>query len=74
MDDQLTFNQYISNMCSKAAMQLNIICRLAKVMGNEEKIAITNSFVYSNFNYCRLVSHPAHVNLRKKSKKFKNLV
>ena len=57
MDDQLTFNQYISNMCSKAAMQLNIICRLAKVMGNEEKIAITNSFVYSNFNYCRLVLH-----------------
>ena len=44
-------------MCSKTAMQLNPVCRLAKFMGNKEKIAMINSFVYSNFGYCPLVWH-----------------
>ena len=55
IDNQLSFNQHISKLCSKAAMQLNAICRLAKFMGNKEKIAMINSFVYSNFNICPLV-------------------
>ena len=50
-DNQLRFNQHISKLCSKAAMQLNAICRLAKFMGNNEKIAMINSFVYFNYNY-----------------------
>ena len=29
----------------------------AKFMGNKDKIAMVNSFVYSNFNYCPLVWH-----------------
>ena len=57
IDNQLSFNQHISKLCSKAATQLNAICRLAKFMGNKEKIAMINSFVYSNFNYCPLVWH-----------------
>ena len=52
IDNQLSFNQHTSKLCSKAAMQLNAICRLAKFMGNKEIIAMINSFVYSNFNYC----------------------
>ena len=50
IDNQLSFNQHISNLCSKAPMQRNAICRLAKFAGKKEKIAILNSFVYSNFN------------------------
>ena len=57
IDNQLTFNQHISKLCSKAAMSLNAICRLPKFMGNKEKIAMINHFVYSNFNYCPLVWH-----------------
>ena len=57
IDNQLRFNQHISKLCSKATMQLNAICRLAKFMGNEQKIAMINSFVYSNFNCCPLVWH-----------------
>ena len=38
-------------------MKLNAICRLAKFMGNKEKIAMKNSSAYSNFNYCPLVWH-----------------
>ena len=55
--NQRTHNQHISKLCSKAAMQLNAICRLEKFMRNKEKTAIINSFVYSNFNYCSLVWH-----------------
>ena len=51
IDNQLSLNQHISKLYSKAAMQLNTICRLAKFMGSKEKIAMLNSFVYSNFNY-----------------------
>ena len=57
IDDLLTFNQHISKLCSKAAMQLNAMCRLAKFMGNKEKIPTINSFVYSNFNYRPFVWH-----------------
>ena len=56
-DDQLKFNEHISILCSKAAMQLNALSRLQKYMGKAEKEAIINSFVLSNFNYCPLVWH-----------------
>ena len=57
IDNQLSFIQHISKLCSKATIQLNAICRLAKLMGNKEKIAMINSFVYCNFSYCPLVWH-----------------
>ena len=57
IDDQLRFNEHISILCSKAAMQLNALSRLQKYMGKSEKEAIINSFILSNFNYCPLVWH-----------------
>ena len=38
-------------------MQLNAINRLQRFMGKEQKEAPTNSFIFSNFNYCQLVWH-----------------
>ena len=38
-------------------MQLNALGRLQKYMGKPEKVAIVNSFIYANFNYCSLVWH-----------------
>ena len=55
IDDQLRFNEHISILCSKAAMQLNALSRLQKYMGKSEKEAIIKSFILSNFNYCPLV-------------------
>ena len=63
IDNQLSFNQRISKLCSKAAMQLNTIGRLAKFMGNKEKIAMINSFV-SHFRHL-LSRISAHVNHHK---------
>ena len=55
INDQLKFNEHISVLCSKAAMQLNALSRLQKCMGKSEKEAVINSFIFSNFNYCPLV-------------------
>ena len=35
IDNQLSFNQLMSKLCSKASMQINAICRLAEFMGNK---------------------------------------
>ena len=50
IDNQQNFNQHISNLCSKAAMQLNTICRLVKFMGSKEKMSMINNFAYSSSN------------------------
>ena len=38
-------------------MQLNAISRLQRFMGKEQKEALINSFIFSNFNYWQLVWH-----------------
>ena len=55
--NRLSFDDHISKLCSKAAMQLNAIFRLKKCMSQKELEVILNSFIYSNFNYCPLVWH-----------------
>ena len=57
IDNHLRFGQHMSSLCSKAPMQLNALGRLQKYMGKPEKVAIVNSFIYANFNYCPLVWH-----------------
>ena len=36
----------------KLQWQLNALGRLQKYMGKPEKVAIVNSFIFANFNYC----------------------
>ena len=57
MDNTLSFDKHISNLCKKASNQLNAIGRIQKYMGFKEKEVLLNSFVLSNFNYCPLVWH-----------------
>ena len=55
LDYKLNFDQHISNICKKAASQLNVLKRLKSFIGFAEKEILVQSFVYSNFNYCPLV-------------------
>ena len=55
IDNKLNFEEHISELCKKASMQLNTISRLQRFMGKEQKEALINSFISSNFNYCPLV-------------------
>ena len=55
IDDQLSFNLHISNICKSASKQLNALVRLKSFLGFEERKVLINSFILSNFNYCPLV-------------------
>ena len=57
LDNKLNFDAHISDLCKKAAKQLNVLKRLKQFIGFEERKTLVQSFVYSNFNYCLLVWH-----------------
>ena len=52
---KLDFDPHISNLCKKAATQLNVLKRLKSSIGFKEKKILVQSFIYSNFDYCPLV-------------------
>ena len=54
---RLNFQPHISNLCKKAAAQLNVLKRLKTFIELKEKQIFVQSFVYSNFNYCLLVRY-----------------
>ena len=49
------FSQHISACCKKAARQLNALVRICKDLNINSRIAISNSFIMSNFYHCPLV-------------------
>ena len=55
LDYKLNFDPHISNLCKKAAAQLNVLKRLKSFIGFTEKEVLVQSFVDSNFNYFPLV-------------------
>ena len=54
-DCRLDFDPHISNICKKAATQLNILQRIKSFIGIKEKKVLAQSFIFSNFEYCPLV-------------------
>ena len=54
-NNDIEFTESVSNLCSKAAMQVNALGRLQKYIGKSVKVDIVNSFIYANFNYWPLV-------------------
>ena len=55
IDDKLNFTEHISDVCTKAGRQLNILQRLKKVLDNKSLMAIYKSFIMSNFIFCPIV-------------------
>ena len=53
IDDRLNFDEHVSMCCTKAARQLNALARISKYLDFKSKTIIYNSFILSNFNYCR---------------------
>ena len=73
LDYKLNFEQHISELCRKAASQLNVLKRLKRFIGFNEKEILVQSFVYSNFDYCPLVWYFSSAKSLQKLKKFKNV-
>ena len=57
IDNLLTFNEHIANLCKIAASQLNVLKQLSRSIGHTERKLITQVFILSNFNYCALIWH-----------------
>ena len=57
IDYMLDFNSHITNICRKAARQLNVLKRIGHMLNHVSKLTIYYSFVMSNFSYCPLVWH-----------------
>ena len=55
LDDKLNFNLHISNICRSSAIQLNALIRLKSYLSLNAKRILINSYIISNFSYCRLV-------------------
>ena len=55
IDDRLTFDGHVSNMCIKAGRQLNALQRLKGSLDRNSRMAIYKSFIMSTFNNCPLV-------------------
>ncbi len=57
VDRYLTFNHHVSELCRKAARQVNCLMRLSTKLPVESKLTILKAFVVSNFLYCAVVWH-----------------
>ena len=57
IDNSITFNTHIGNLCKKAASQLNVLKHLSRFKGYNKRQIIMQSFILSNFNYCALIWH-----------------
>lgn len=58
IDDQLLFKKHVKSICNKASQNLNILYRLSnRIKGLNERTALAEAIVTSQFNYCSLVWH-----------------
>ena len=57
IDFNLSFDQHISNICKKAAQQLNVMRRIGHNLSLLNRLTIFHTLVLSNFNFCPLAWH-----------------
>lgn len=56
-DSRLNFEKHISAICHNVTGQLNALGCVWSFLDNDKKIAITNTSIYRNVNYCPLIWH-----------------
>ena len=55
VDNKLTFDPHVNKLCCKATQKLHALMRISNYMSQGQKRIIMNTFINSQFNYCRLV-------------------
>ena len=55
LDNKLSFIPHVTQICKKAARQVNAMCRISKNLDYDSKMKIYESFILSNFIYCSVV-------------------
>ena len=54
-DSNLTFENHINSICTKASQKLNVLARIAPYMNIQKRRTVMKSFVASQFIYCPLI-------------------
>ncbi len=57
IDKDLKFYKHVSDICCKAARQINVLSKLHSVLDQEAQLVICRNFILSNFNDCPVVWH-----------------
>ena len=57
IDDRLSFDDHISELCAKASHQINALRRIVKYLTLENRMSIYNALIACIFNYCNMVWH-----------------
>ena len=55
IDSELSFDQHISSICSKASKKLHALGRIASFMSFNKRRTLMKAFIESQFNYCPLI-------------------
>ena len=54
IDNKLSFNEHVANICKKANQKLHALARIAKYLDPKKLKIIMKTFIESQFNYCPL--------------------
>ena len=55
IDSELSFDQHISSICSKASKKLHALGRIATFMSFTKRRTLMKAFIEFQFNYCPLI-------------------
>ena len=55
IDNKLTFEPHIKNLCNKVSQKLNALARVSHYINFEQRRTIMKAFITSQFGYCPLV-------------------
>ena len=55
IDNKLTFDKHINNLCTKASQKLNALCRVSSFMSTNKKRLVMKVFISYQFSYCPLI-------------------
>ena len=55
IDNKLTFEKHISNLCKTACYKLAALQRLRKFISLKQAVTLSNAFINSQFNYCAII-------------------
>ena len=55
IDNNLTFDEHVSGICTKASQKLHALSRVSHFMTFEHRLVSMKSFILSQFGYCPLV-------------------
>lgn len=57
LDQKLSFESHLNNLCRKVASKVNSMFRLTKILNVSSKLKLYNAFIMSHLNFCSTIYH-----------------